>query len=202
MAALQHLTQDSLPVDDLAVLVASVSDNLATNVLLERIGLDQVKQLAKDLGLTNTALLDRVRDQRGSEHPPGLSIGSAGELSQFMSLVSRRELLSPGTSDRMSRWLATDTDLSMVASAFGLDPLSHVESDRGLLLRNKTGTDAGVRADVGFVDGPEGSFAYAVVANWPENGRDPRDLVLTAMRRIGEGLSDAVSGSSGFGVTR
>ncbi len=188
----QHLQVEALPMEDLAVLVASTSDNLATNVLLKRVGLPQVQALSKSLGLTKTALLDRVRDQRTAEHPPTLSIGSAGELSRLMSQVSGKTAISPAVSERLNRWLATGVDLSMVASPFGFDPLAHVTRDRGLLVRNKTGNDIGIRADVGFLSGPRASASYAVIANWKNSNQDPRDLVLTAMSNIGKGLKEYV----------
>ncbi|MEV4508473.1 serine hydrolase [Dactylosporangium sp. NPDC049525] len=153
----QHLGTDVLPVRDLAVLVASVSDNLATNVLLRRAGLDRVAALAASLGLTVTALHDVVRDVRTAAHPPRLSSGSAGELSL---LLHRLPGIEGGA--QVLDWMRTSVDLSMVASAFDLDPLSH----DGVLLRNKTGTDDGVRADVGVVTGTAGAVSYAALANW------------------------------------
>lgn len=91
--------------------------------------------------------------------------------------------------------LRPGTDLSMVAAAFGLDPLAHTGPDRGVRLCNKTGTDRGVRADVGIVDGPRGRVAYAVLVNWTEaaTGHDrSRDRVLDAMRQIGAAIRSLV----------
>jgi beta-lactamase class A len=186
----QHLRQESLAVVDVAVLIASVSDNYATNVLLERVGLDAVGRLAGDLGLRRTALTDRVRGtRRTAGDPPGLSFGSAGELAALMHRVAARALVSPGVSDQLDRWLATGVDLSMVASAVHLDPLAHMTADRGIVLRNKTGTDDGIRADVGYLRGPEPGIAYAVLANWDATGADARDGVMRGMQRIGAALS-------------
>ena len=86
----------------------------------------------------------------------------------------------------MRDWLSLGTDLSMVASAFGLDPLAHRDVDRGVVLWNKTGTDGGVRADVGAVRSGARAIAYAVLAEW-ESGAAPsaRDTVLDAMRETG-----------------
>ena len=53
-------------------------------------------------------------------------------------------------------WLGLGCDLSMVASAFNLDPLARTTMTRGFTLVNKTGTAAGVRADVGFVERSRG----------------------------------------------
>lgn len=191
----QHLRADSLSVTDLAVLVAAVSDNLATNVLLDHVGLDNVTRLTHKLRLTNTALLDYVRNERTPIDPPTLSVGSAAALSQLMVQMSAEDLVSASVSRRMSDWLLLGTDLSMVAGAFGLDPLAHLAPDRGFLVCNKTGTDAGVRADVGLVSTGIETLAYAAIANWPDEQGPIRDDVLSTMQRIGAALRNCLASS-------
>ncbi len=85
-----------------------------------------------------------------------------------MARLHRGDIVSPEVSARVLRWVAANADLSMVASAFGLDPLAHAEPDRGITLINKTGTISTVRADVGVVSGPAAEVAYAVLASWPD----------------------------------
>ncbi|HEX6955118.1 MAG TPA: serine hydrolase, partial [Agromyces sp.] len=150
----QHLQTPSLPMADLAALVGATSDNLATNVLIRHIGLEAVRARTETLGLTRTALLDLVRDHRGPDDAPQLSIGSAKELTWLFAALARGEIVSPEVSQRVVGWLSLNADLSMVASAFGLDPLAHRMPDHGLLLMNKTGTDGGVRSEVGVLRGP------------------------------------------------
>lgn len=188
----QFLRNDKLAIDDLAVLVGCTSDNLATNVLLERVGLAAVASLTSSLGIYSTALQDRVRDERGVDDPMELSVGCAEELSDLLGKLSRGHLISPNVSDQLDRWLAVGVDLSMVAAPFNLDPLAHVNADRNITLRNKTGTDDGVRADVGYILGPKAGLSYAVIANWNPADGDCRDTVLCAMRRIGSALSDSI----------
>jgi beta-lactamase class A len=181
----QHLSVTALPVADLAVLVAAVSDNLATNVLLGHIGLRPLTGLAAELGLRETALLDFVRDDRRLGDPTTLSRGTAGELAGLMSGLARGTVVSPAVSARVDSWLATGVDLSMVASGFNLDPLAHNTTDRGPSLRNKTGTDNGIRADVGHI-GPQ---SYAVLANWNPAAADQTPQVMQAMRHLGTALA-------------
>jgi beta-lactamase class A len=188
----QHLQTDRLPVHDLCVLIASVSDNVATNILLKRVGFRRLNDLCAALGLTSTALLDYVRQHRGTDDVPTFSTGSAPELSALMSKIARNKLVSQAVSEQIKTWLATGVDLSMVASAFGFDPLAHTESDRGFSIYNKTGTDAGIRADVGTVYRNRNSLSYAVIANWDACEPDPRDEVLATMNTIGKGLRDLV----------
>lgn len=185
----QVLRQPALSAEDACWLVGAVSDNLATNVLLRRLGLESVTALTQSLGCTISRLLDRVRDERGPEDPPALSVGTAAELSEVMARMSRRELVAASVSGQVLGWLGVNTDLSMVGSAFGLDPLAHRAEDRGVRLANKTGTDAGVRADVGVVGGPGGEIAYAALAQWDPEGGDRRDDVLQGMGAIGQSVS-------------
>jgi len=92
--------------------------------------------------------------------------------------------------NQLDAWLATGVDLWTVASAFALAPVAHTASDRGFSVRNKTGTDAAVRADVGTVERNGTLFSYAVLANWDAAGPDLRDPVLAGMRSIGGALRD------------
>jgi beta-lactamase class A len=181
----QHLHVDALSIDDLCVLIAAVSDNLATNVLLKKVGLPALGALTGSLGLAHTALHDYVRDRRGPDDPPTLSTGSASELSHLMSQLSRHELVSPAVSEQVNAWLATGVDLSMVASALGLDPLAHTSTDRNMFVRNKTGADPGVRADAGTVGRSARGISYAVIANWSPADSGLTDDVLSRMRAVG-----------------
>lgn len=188
----QHLRVSRLAVDDLAVLVGSVSDNTATNVLLQRVGLSRVRETAAALGLRETGLHDRVRSVRRGFDPPRLSSGSALELAGLCAGLAGGRIVSPAVCATVDRWLSAGADLSMVAGAFGLDPLAHVEVDRGVRLRHKTGTDDGVRGDVGWLVGPSAGLVYAVLANWDAADGELRDEVLASMREIGRALGSYV----------
>lgn len=178
----QYLHTRSFSVADLAVLVGAVSDNLATNALLRVVDLPSVHAVAEMLELRSTRLQDRVRDIRRPDHPPTLSTGTAVELAGLLGRLHRGECFGPEASTRVLGWLNLDTDTSMVAGAFGLDPLAHAEPDRGRWLTHKTGTDTGIRAEVGVLSGPLLSVAYAVLAEFDDALRDE---VLAAMRDWG-----------------
>jgi beta-lactamase class A len=180
----QHLAEPDLSVASLAVLVASVSDNLATNVLLREVGLAAVDETAGRCGLTATRMLDRVRDHRGPQDAPALSVGCAADLSGLLSGIAAGTAVSPGASARAAAWLSLGVDASMVAGGLALDPLAHLDGTVRLI--HKTGWDAGVRADVGHVSGPTAHVSYAVLARWEPDAVDPSVDVLAAMHAIGE----------------
>lgn len=188
----QHLQVPSLPIADLAAFVGATSDNLATNVLLRRVGLDAVRERAEALGLSRTALLDTVRDARGPDHAPQLSIGSANELTWLLAALANGEVINSAVSSRVIGWLSLSSDLSMVASAFGLDPLSHRQPDHGILLVNATGSDVGVRAEVGVLRGPRAGVSYAVATQFDDTNLHYRLAVLEGMRTLGADLLEYV----------
>ena len=188
----QHLVVPSLPLTDLAALVGAASDNLATNVLLRRIGLESVSARTEQLGLRHTAMLDLVRDHRGPDDAPQLSVGSAKELTWLFAGLARGEIVDAGTCKRVVGWLSLNHDLSMVAGAFGLDPLAHRGPDHGLLLMNKTGTDTGVRTEVGVLRGPRAGVAYAVSTAFDDTNLSARLGVLDGMRAVGRDLLEYV----------
>ena len=224
---LQHLGDQRLRLDDLAVLVGATSDNLATNMLVELVGLPAIAQMAGRLGAPGCGLHDIVRDHRlPGVHPPcrrGLRRPAAPRgpdvrrvrrpptpfRAPHRCARHRRIPTSSGPRhrsgldivaglDSVAGWLRLNTDLSMVASAFGFDPLAHADRDTGLDLElfNKTGTNDDVRADVGCLVGGR-RVTYAVIANLPGGGAaDPstRRGVLTAMRTVGDTLLELAAG--------
>lgn len=193
----RHLATASLEVRDCAALVGAFSDNLATNVLLHRVGgATAVAATALDCGIEAVALHGPVLDARGPGDPATLSSANAAGLASLVSRLERGEIVSLAVSEQVVAWLSLNADLSMVAGAFGLDPLCHSAADRGVRLWNKTGTVSDVRGDVGVVTGPGGSIAYAVLAEWDDvTSPWARETALTGMARIGAAVRRMVEGS-------
>lgn len=179
----QHLDAPALSVGDCARLVGAVSDNLATNVLLDHVGLAAVQAVAERLAPGGSMLHDGVRDVRTPADPPMLSVGCAADWVAYFR-TPHPTLMS---------WLAPSADLSMVSSAFGLDPLAHAgppgpDEAGGVRVWSKTGTDDGVRAEVGLLDVDGRRAAYAVICRF-----DGAVLpVLARMRAYGESLLEAM----------
>lgn len=196
----QHLRTERLPVIDVCALIGAVSDNWATNVLLEVVGLDAVGVRARALGCQRSDLLDRVRSVRTEQDAPALSVGTARELAE----VARRIHAASGGSpvagisgpaaQLVEQWLLAGVDLSMVAAPFGLDPLSHVPDATGLWC--KTGTDRTVRADMGTAWSADASLSYAALATWAPND-DVADEPFERMHGLGRSLAARVRSSTG-----
>jgi beta-lactamase class A len=187
----QHLATDRLPVADAARLVGAVSDNLATNVLIGLVGLEAVQARAARMAPGGSMLHDLVRDTRTAQTPATLSEGCASDWATIFHGLHRAAAGGDHVSVDVLEWLSAGADLSMVASAFELDPLSHASGvDGGVRLWNKTGTDAGVRADAGVVEVDGTAWAYAAICNWTGDDHGIRSEVLGTMRAIGSAIRD------------
>ena len=188
----RHLQAPAFPLGDLAALVGATSDNLATNVLLRQIGLPAVRARSEKLGLARTALLDRVRDERGPDHAPQLSVGSTAELAWLFHALAHGHVVDEETSQRVLGWLSLNADLSLVAGSFGRDPLAHRGVEHNTWMVNKTGTDAGVRSEAGVLRGPRAGVSYAVSVHFEDTDLGRRLRVIDALRTFGLDLLEYV----------
>ena len=181
------MEQNDLSIYDVAVLVGAFSDNFATNVLIRRVGLENVARQVEDLGYRNSGLHDFLRWPRPAKAPRTLSTGTAAEISNFMARHAKDEFWDESTNEIFRRWLGAGADTSMVASAFDLDPLAHYNYQRDVWVWNKTGTNGTIRADSGIAMTPTRRVAYAVFANW-EKDTDRVVDVMPIMREAGDAI--------------
>ncbi len=188
----QHLKAPALPLSDLAVLTASTGDALAANALLARVGLPAVRARIESLGLERTALLDRFRDERGPDDAPYFALGSTRELAEVFASLVNAQAVSPGVSAQVAEWLSLNHDLSLVASATGLDPFSHENDEHGLLFINKTGRADGVRVEAGVLAGPRAGVAYALIVCFDDLSILHRMRAHDAFRTLGVDLMEYV----------
>lgn len=84
---------------DLAELMIVVSDNAATNMILERIGLERVNALAARLGLRGTQLLRPL--QVIPAGASGTNTTTAADLAELLSLLGRGQVVSWDACRRM-----------------------------------------------------------------------------------------------------
>jgi beta-lactamase class A len=150
---------------DLAMMMTIVSDNSATNMLLDRVGgYERVNATMRDLGLPSIALKRRIQF---GEITTNRSLAEAAprDLMQLMVWLAREELISPAASRAMRDILGRQRYLEQAprfiahhryAGDYGVDQSIHIH--------NKTGMMAGMRADTGLIAiSPDAEIAYSVV---------------------------------------
>lgn len=168
---------------DLIRLMIVVSDNAATNLLLERVGVPSVNARMDALELRRTRIFRPTFGKTALVEPDlerefGLGMSTPREIAALMELLARGRLVSAAASQEMLETLERQQDRDMIAR--------HLPYDRmDIKVANKTGTDAEkqpdrsglrghVRADVAIVRARGTTFVIAVFA------RRVRDTSWTA----------------------
>lgn len=146
------------PLRDALRMMIAWSDNTATNLVVERIGLEATTAAMRELGCPETRLHSLVFRRDTSLDPQrsrrfGLGSTTAGEMLRLLEKLHRRELVSPAASDAIRRHLAACQDRSMLPR--DLPPEAQIA--------HKTGGVTGVRTDAGLIVGPAGTLAVCVL---------------------------------------
>jgi beta-lactamase class A len=180
---------DSLPIRDLMHLMIVVSDNTATNLILDRIGGNAVNARMAELGLKQTAVMRKI--MQGKSHPegttdegkkPGSEQWGTGrscprDMVMLLEKLYRGELVSKAASDEMIVVLKRQQDHTGV----GRDM-------KDTVVAHKSGALDHLRSDVAIVYSPHGPVAMAItVNNIPEvdYGVDnPGNLLLSTLSGI------------------
>ncbi len=103
---LQHLAPGTrMTVRDAAVLMLIISDNAATNMCIDLVGLDQVNETVQALGFEQTHLYRRLGDRSAGLDARKMSVSSAGDICRMMTLIARHEAVSAEASEDMLRIL-------------------------------------------------------------------------------------------------
>jgi beta-lactamase class A len=164
---------------DLARLMIVVSDNTASNMLIDAVGAERVNEELKALGCQRTRLGRKFYDfaarDAGREN-----FCAAGELADLMARLERGEVVSAGASAEMLAIMRRQAITHKIPALLPPEtPVAH-----------KTGEITGVSHDVGIIFGPSGPLVLAVLTQ----GCRDRIAAETAIRRIARAAHDAFNG--------
>ena len=128
---------------DLCVLMIILSDNSATNILIDRLGIDAVNATLRSLGLKQTTLRRRLFDREASRRGIQNHI-TAGEMALLLKKMHQGRCISPAADAEMLS-IMKDQRLNGKIPFF-LDDFE---------IAHKTGEDDGITHDVGIVYAPQ-----------------------------------------------
>ncbi|MGH7152123.1 MAG: serine hydrolase, partial [Planctomycetota bacterium] len=155
---------------DLATLMILESDNTATNVLLDRVGLESVNRALEGWGFEKTRVRRRMMDAaaqaRGEEN-----VSTPREAARLLEGLFRDELLPRSTSLDVLAALKRKKPGPIAAAL-----------PAGTVVADKTGSLPGVACDVGIVYRPRRPFALAVMTAGSASGRG--EAAITEVARI------------------
>ena len=188
-----------LPIRDVMRLMIVLSDNTATNLILDRIGADAVNVEMDRFGLKNTRSNRKVRGDGNDLKAPtgwseagklpenqkfGLGVSTPREMVTLLELIEKGQVVSPAASKEMIAVMKRQQDNDCIRRRMQEWPIA-----------NKTGALGALRSDVGIVYSPKGRVAIAITCDdIPEVNYGPNNpgalLIADIARMLVEQLTN------------
>lgn len=163
----------TLTLKDVLTVMIIMSDNSATNLVIDHLGLENINHRLVNLGLKNTYLYKKVFKPvpAGTTLPPdqkrfGLGKTTAREMTQLMAKIAQCDFAEPGTATRAKDLSLCKDALHMLHLQFYrsgvpryLDGMTGAHSDS---IANKTGSLDAVRNDVAAISTKNGMVLLSV----------------------------------------
>lgn len=142
--ALNYMRENlKITLEDLYVLMIILSDNYATNILIDKLGIDNINKTIKEIGLKNTVLNRKMFD--ADKAALGLeNYISAGDIAYLLEKMYNKELIDEKSSEEMINILKNQRLNSKVP--FFLQSIKPKVN-----IAHKTGEDTNITHDVGIV---------------------------------------------------
>jgi beta-lactamase class A len=144
---------------DLAQFMVAVSDNAATNVLIDRVGMQNVNATMRSLGLTKTTLRRKMIDiaaaRRGDEN-----VATPQEMARLLEMIYKEKALNKQATAEFIKQLST------LKQSY----IPRLLPDN-VQIANKPGELEAVRNDCGIVYAQNRPFAISVMTAYDRDGK-------------------------------
>ena len=141
------------------------SDNTATNMLIDRIGIKAINDYLKQYGFYDTVLNHKL--MVGGKGANNLS--SVRDIGHLLSRIYYHQLVGPAEDKAMLEILQRQQDKECLPNALP-----------GYSIAHKSGEVSGVYADGGVCFGPQGDFILVML----NNGREGRGETIATMQKL------------------
>ena len=176
----------TLSLHDLAIFMVVLSDNTATNILIDRLGMDNINQGVTRLGLKETKLRRRMIDleaaKKGNEN-----VSTPRELLTLIEKVHAGQALDAAHTKEYFDLLRLPKE-----SEF------HKALPEDVSIADKPGSLDGVRCDTGLIELPGHPFIMSITTTYDANG-DEGERAVEAVARLAYDYFNRLSGSSSYG---
>jgi beta-lactamase class A len=161
---LQHLTPGAqMTVRDAAVLMMIISDNAATNMCIDLVGIAQVDETMRSMGFPATRLFQRLGDSAAGLDARKMSVSSAGDICGLMTLIARHEAVSADASEDMMRIMRRSDGRGELSHLLPWNELNMLENPRENWVAEKGGAFInGIRTGGSIFHSERGHFVLSV----------------------------------------
>lgn len=175
-----------LTLRDLATMMVAVSDNSATNVLIRRVGMDNVNNMLGSLGLQATQLRREMMDLKAASEGRE-NVSTPREMMTLLEAIYRGKLLKTTLKDDFFKVLSTPKESSM---------LQGLPDDA--VAANKPGELEAVRNDSGIVFVKNRPYVLCVMTTYLKDEHNGSSAIRT-VAQLTYSYFDRLSRASEYG---
>lgn len=150
---------------DLAGFVVAVSDNAATNVLIDRVGMDNVNNMLDSVGLHQTRLRRKMMDIRAAQEGRE-NVSTPREMAALWEDIYRNKILTQELSGDFLRLFTTTKDSQIPRLLPG-----------DVKVANKPGALDGIRTDSGVVLLKQRPFVISVMTSYARDEHGAEEAI-------------------------
>jgi beta-lactamase class A len=162
----------TLTLKDVLTMMVIMSDNTATNLAIDRFGVDAVNARIAWMGLKDTHLYKKIGKPATGPMPAdqpkfGLGKTTPREMAMVMERIGRCQLAEPGEATLPGDAAICEVALNMLRNQFYRNTIPRYlekldSSETGSGIASKTGSLNAVRADVAIVAGKSGPMVLSI----------------------------------------
>lgn len=172
----------SYRLDDVVTWMVTVSDNIATNMLIRLLGVDRINREIKNMGFERTEVLHKL--DFPARHDFGKT--TAKELGRLLQGLLEGESIVPReVADIVLGHLGRQQNSKIIASSLPPYLINTCDREENIVtVLSKSGTMNDVRADAGIVSSPWGTYVVVLMAKeFPETMEYEDHPSVLALRR-------------------
>ncbi len=151
---------------EIMILMIIVSDNMATNILINLLGMDNINEAIVSLGLSNTKLQRKMMDSQAAREGRENLI-TAMDSAHFLELIYYGDAINREYSNLM-------LDVLKRQQVRGRLDLYLPEE---VVIAHKTGDLDNLEHDAGIVYAPDNEYVICVLTNETETNKDGREII-------------------------
>lgn len=160
---------------DLITLMIIVSDNTATNLLIDLLGEDNINGLAKDLGLQNTLLQRKMMDFESAKTGKQ-NYTSPMDMAKALDLIYKKQILNEDMCNLMMDILKKQRDRDMIPKYLPEE----------ILIAHKTGELDNLNHDIGIVFLDDFEYSLGVFITDARSNLNAKEIIANISKIIYE----------------
>lgn len=153
-----------LTLHDTAVLMMALSDNTATNMLIDLLDLKSINRTIDEAGLRNTELRNKIDFALLAQSPENFGVGTPADFALLFTRLGRRELLSEDSTHYLLEIMRIQKYIEPFRRYLPVNPYAdELGEEQTVSVASKTGGLPGVRCEAGLITTPQVTYALAVM---------------------------------------